>query len=469
VITMTLAEIAAVVGGAVNPADAAVEVTAPAFVDSRSPVVGGLFVAIEGERVDGHEYAAAAFEAGAAAVLARRPVDAPCVMVADPVVALGELAAHVRSLLPDIVTVGITGSQGKTSTKDLIAQILETRGPTVATAGSLNNEIGTPLTLLRADSSTQFLVVEMGARGRGHIQYLAAMAKPSVGVVLNVGVAHIGEFGGKAEIAAAKGELVEALPPSGVAVLNRDDPLVDAMRARTAARILTFGSSAGADVRVLDARLDDVGQVGLALEIDGRRHDLELSLVGLHQAANAAAAAATALACGLGADAVAAALATVRTRSRWRMELAEAPTGVTVLNDAYNANPDSVRAALQTLADLGQHRPGGRTIAVLGEMRELGDTADREHDAVGSLVASLGIDLLVVVGEQARGIHHGAAAAPGWGGHSVWVPDVATATDAVERVVRPGDVVLVKASRAVGLERLGEALLMTAREREAGG
>jgi UDP-N-acetylmuramoyl-tripeptide--D-alanyl-D-alanine ligase len=446
VITMTLAEIAAVVGGAVNPADAAVEVTAPAFVDSRSPVVGGLFVAIEGERVDGHEYAAAAFEAGAAAVLARRPVDAPCVMVADPVVALGELAAHVRSLLPDIVTVGITGSQGKTSTKDLIAQILETRGPTVATAGSLNNEIGTPLTLLRADSSTQFLVVEMGARGRGHIQYLAAMAKPSVGVVLNVGVAHIGEFGGKAEIAAAKGELVEALPPSGVAVLNRDDPLVDAMRARTAARILTFGSSAGADVRVLDARLDDVGQVGLALEIDGRRHDLELSLVGLHQAANAAAAAATALACGLGADAVAAALATVRTRSRWRMELAEAPTGVTVLNDAYNANPDSVRAALQTLADLGQHRPGGRTIAVLGEMRELGTASVAAHARVGGFARALGVDVVLAVG---------AAAYPAG---AVRVEDIPAALAWLDANLRPDDTVLVKASRAAGLELIAQAL-----------
>jgi UDP-N-acetylmuramoyl-tripeptide--D-alanyl-D-alanine ligase len=466
---MTLAEIAAVVGGDVQPVDAAIEVTAPAFVDSRSPVAGGLFVAIEGERVDGHEYAAGAVAAGASAALVRRRVDAPCVVVTDPVVALGELAAHVRSLLPDIVTVGITGSQGKTSTKDLIAQLLETNGPTVATAASLNNEIGTPLTVLRADTSTRFLVVEMGARGRGHIQYLAAMARPSIGVVLNVGVAHIGEFGGKAAIAVAKGELVEALPPSGVAVLNRDDPLVDAMRTRTAARVFTFGSAADTDVRVIDPHLDDDGQVGLTLEIDGRRHDLELSLIGLHQAANAAAAAATALACGLGADAVVEALATVRTRSRWRMELAETPQRVTVLNDAYNANPDSMRAALQTLADLGRRRSESRTIAVLGEMRELGESAAREHEAVGHLVASLGLDQLVVVGEPAHGMHQAALRESGWGGESRWVPDVDAAIAAVEGVVRPGDILLVKASRAVGLERVAEALLTTGREREAGG
>jgi UDP-N-acetylmuramoyl-tripeptide--D-alanyl-D-alanine ligase len=466
---MTLAEIAAVVDGTVEPVDAAVEVTAPAFIDSRAPIAGGLFVAIEGEHVDGHEYAAAAVAAGASAVLARRRVDAPCVVVADPVVAVGELAAHVRTLLHDVVVVGITGSQGKTSTKDLIAQILETHGPTVATTASLNNEIGTPLTLLRADVSTRFLVVEMGARGRGHIQDLAAMARPSIGVVLNVGVAHIGEFGSKADIAVAKGELVEALPTSGVAVLNRDDALVDAMRTRTAARILTFGSAADADVRVIDPRLDDDGQLALALEVDGRRHELELSLVGLHQAANAAAAAATALACGLDVDAVVEALATVRTRSRWRMELARTPLGVTVLNDAYNANPDSMRAALQTLADLGRRRPGSRTIAVLGEMRELGESAAREHESLGGLAASLGVDHVIVVGEPARAIHEAAAAARDWAGESAWVPDVDAATDAIEGVVRPGDIVLVKASRAVGLERVAEALLTTAREREAGG
>jgi UDP-N-acetylmuramoyl-tripeptide--D-alanyl-D-alanine ligase len=466
---MTLAEIAAVVGGAVLPGDESVEVSGAAFVDSRTPVRGGLFVAIEGEHVDGHDYAAAAVHAGAAAALARRRVEAPCVVVADPVVAVGQLARHVRAALPDVVTVGITGSQGKTSTKDLIAQILETAGPTVATAGSLNNEIGTPLTLLRADESTTFLIVEMGARGRGHIEYLAAMAAPSVGVVLNVGIAHIGEFGSKADIALAKGELVEALPSSGVAVLNADDPLVDAMRSRTVAPVSTFGAADGADVRVVDARLDDDGQVVFALVIDGRRHDLSLALVGLHQAQNAAAAAATALACGLSPEAVVHALATVRARSRWRMELTETPSGVIVLNDAYNANPDSMRAALETLADLGRRRPGSRTVAVLGEMRELGDSADPEHEAVGTLAAVLGIDLLVVVGEPARSVHTGAVASSAWGGEAVWVPDVDAARAAVEGVVRPGDVVLVKASRAVGLERVGEALVTMAREREAGG
>jgi UDP-N-acetylmuramoyl-tripeptide--D-alanyl-D-alanine ligase len=473
VIAMTLAEIAAIVGGAVSPDDADTVVSGPAFVDSRSPISGGLYVAIEGERVDGHDYAAPAVRAGAAAALVRRRADVPCVVVSDPVVAIGQLAAHVRAALVDVAVVGITGSQGKTSTKDLIGQVLAAAGPTIATAGSLNNEIGTPLTVLRADSSTRFLVVEMGARGRGHIHYLAGMAKPSVGAVLNVGVAHIGEFGSQAAIAVAKGELVEALPASGVAVLNRDDPLVDAMRARTTARVVTFGSTADCDVRFVDPRLGDDGQLAVALEIDGSRHELALSLVGLHQASNVAAAAATALACGMSVEAVLAALASVRPQSRWRMELSETPAGVVVLNDAYNANPDSMRAALQTLADLGRRKDGSRLVAVLGEMRELGDAADEAHRAVGGLAASLGVDLLVVVGEQARQIHHGALGTPGWSGQALWAADAASASTAVASAVRPGDVVLVKASRAAGLERVGEDLLATTtgptaeREREA--
>src|SRR4051812_17748487 len=471
---MTLAEIAAVVGGDVSPADAAVVVTAPAFRDSRDVKADGLFVAIEGERVDGHDYAARAVSAGAAAALVRHAVEgAPCVVVPDPVVALGQLAAHVRQALDGdaradgadgadgspLIVVGITGSQGKTSAKDLVSQLLETAGPTVATSGSLNNQIGLPLTVLGADLATRFLILEMGARGRGHIQYLASMAKPSVGVVLNVGVAHLGEFGSQAAIAVAKGELVEALPADGVAVLNRDDPLVDAMRSRTRARVITFGSAPDADVRFVDPRLDDDGQLALGLEIDGRRHDLALSLVGLHQAANVAAATAAALACGLDPDAVMTALATVRPRSRWRMELAETPSGIVVLNDAYNANPDSMRAALETLADLGRRRPGSRLVAVLGEMRELGDAADDEHEAAGALAASLGVDVLIVVGEQARHLHAGALASPGWSGEALWEPDAEAAGRTAATVVRPGDVVLVKASRAAGLERVGEDLL----------
>ncbi|HSS68752.1 MAG TPA: UDP-N-acetylmuramoyl-tripeptide--D-alanyl-D-alanine ligase [Nocardioidaceae bacterium] len=458
---MTLADIAAVVGGEVYADDANAVVTAPAFRDSRAVEPGGLFVAIEGERVDGHDYAAQAVKDGAVAALVRHRVEAPCVVVADPVVALGQLAAHVRSALHDVVVVGITGSQGKTSTKDLIGQVLEAAGPTVATTGSLNNEIGTPLTVLRAGPSTRFLVVEMGARGRGHIHYLSSMAKPSIGTVLNVGVAHIGEFGSKADIAVAKGELVEDLPSSGVAVLNRDDPLVDAMRTRTAARVLTFGTAPDADVRVVDPYLDDDGHISFTLEVDGRRHHLDLALVGLHQASNAAAAAATALACGLSIETVVRALATAETRSRWRMELVETPAGVLVLNDAYNANPDSMRAALHTLADLGSRRPGSRTVAVLGEMLELGDAADDEHDALGRLAASLGIDVLVVVGESARTLHAGAVAMPGWGGEALWASDVDVASATVASVVRPGDIVLVKASRAVGLERVAEALVRT--------
>jgi UDP-N-acetylmuramoyl-tripeptide--D-alanyl-D-alanine ligase len=456
-IPMTLAEIAAAVGGSASDGGADVLVAAEAFVDSRSPVAGGLFVAVAGERVDGNDFAADAVRNGAAGALVRRAVDVPHVLVDDPVQAVGRLAAHVRAELPELVVVGITGSQGKTSAKDILAQALERAGRTVSPPGSLNNEIGVPLTLTRATPDTDYLVAEMGARGRGHIAYLTSMTQPSVGVVLNVGVAHVGEFGSKEEIAIAKGELVEALPVSGTAVLNRDDPLVDAMRDRTSARTLTFGYAADADVRILRAVLADDGTVALTLAAQSRTYDLALPLVGVHQAMNAAAAAAAAMACGLAADDVVEAIAAATLRSHWRMETTRTASGVTIVNDAYNANPDSMRVALETVAALGR-RSGGRTIAVLGEMRELGDTATEAHRTVGRLAADLGFDLVVVVGDDAQPIGEGAATTSGWAGATVSAADADAALSALDGALRSGDVVLVKASRAVGLERVGEAL-----------
>jgi UDP-N-acetylmuramoyl-tripeptide--D-alanyl-D-alanine ligase len=465
-IPMTLAEVAATVGGRVHaPAStddaAAVRVTGAPFVDSREPEPGGLFVAVAGERVDGHDFAAAAVDAGAAAVLAARPVDAPAVLVDDPVAALGVLATHVLAALPDLRVVGITGSQGKTGTKDLVAQLLEAAGPTVAPVRSFNNELGVALTALRATASTRHLVVEMGARGIGHVRHLCTMVGPSTAVVLNVGVAHLGEFGTQADIARAKGELVEALPPDGVAVLNADDALVAAMASRTRARVRTFGTAGGADVRVGDLALDPDGRPRFTLTTAHASVPVTLRLVGEHQALNAAAAAAVACEAGVPLDRIADVLGTATPRSPWRMETADRDDGVTVINDAYNANPDSVRAALKTLAAIG--RGGGargrRTVAVLGEMLELGAASSDEHDAVGRLAVRLDVSRLVVVGEGAKHIHLGASLEGSWDDESVFVPDADAALRFLEADLAPGDVVLVKASRGAGLERVAAALL----------
>ncbi len=458
-IPMTLPEIAAVVAGEVHD-DPGVTVTGPAFVDSRSPQPGGLFVAFLGEHVDGHDYADAAVAGGAAAVLCTRPVGHPAVVVADPLAAVAALARHVLAQLSGCRVVALTGSQGKTSTKDLLAQVLASAGTTVATAGSFNNELGLPLTVLRADADTEFLVLEMGARGIGHLAPLCEIAPPDVSLVLNVGKAHIGEFGTQEDIARAKGEIVEALPDDGVAVLNADDPLVAAMAPRTQATKLTYGESAGSGVRLDNLELDELGRPRFDLVTEGRTAHVELSLVGEHQAHNAAAAAGVAIALGMSLDDVAAALTRARAASRWRMEVHERADGVTVINDAYNANPDSMRAALKALAAVGRGRgPDTRTVAVLGEMKELGDSSRDEHDAVGRLAVRLDISRLVVVGEPARAMHLGACLEGSWGEESVFVADNDAALAWLREHLSPGDVVLLKASRAAELETVAEALL----------
>ncbi|MBA2638393.1 MAG: UDP-N-acetylmuramoyl-tripeptide--D-alanyl-D-alanine ligase [Nocardioidaceae bacterium] len=460
-IPLSLAEVAAAVGGRLEGADPAALVTAPAAVDSRSVTPGGLFVAVHGAHVDGHDYADRAAAAGAVAVLAERLVAAPAVVVDDTTLALGRLAALVRTRLTGCTVVGLTGSQGKTGTKDLLAHLLASAGSVVAPAGSFNNELGVPLTVLRADAGTDFLVSEMGARGHGQIRYLCGIVEPAVGLVLNVGVAHVGEFGSQADIALAKGELVEQLPADGTAVLNADDPLVAPMAARTAARVVTFGESSSADVQVLGLHVDGEGRPAFDLATQSGRVSVEMRLLGAHQASNAAAAAAVALTLGVPLPTVATSLASAEPSSRWRMERHERADGVTVINDAYNANPDSVRAAVRTLASV--RRGGARTVAVLGEMLELGASGPAEHEAVGALAARLGIDRLVVVGEGAHAVHAGAQADASWRGESVQVAD-ADGAIAVLASLLPGDVVLVKASRGVGLERVAAALLADRRD-----
>ncbi|MDI3387121.1 UDP-N-acetylmuramoyl-tripeptide--D-alanyl-D-alanine ligase [Streptomyces sp. B-S-A8] len=456
-IALSLAEIASVVGGQpYDIPDGDRQVTGSVVIDSRKVEPGGLFAAFVGEQVDGHDYAERAIESGAAAVLATRPVGVPAIVVDDVEKALGALARAVVARLGTTL-VALTGSAGKTSTKDLIAQLLQRRAPTVWTPGSLNNEIGLPLTALTATEETRHLVLEMGARGIGHIRYLTGLTPPKIGVVLNVGSAHIGEFGGREQIAQAKGELVEALPEDGTAILNADDPLVRAMASRTKAPVLFFGESEEADVRAENVRLTDQGQPSFTLRTPSGCSDVTLRLYGEHHVSNALAAAAVAHRLGMSAEEIAVALSEAGNLSRWRMEVTERPDGVTVVNDAYNANPESMRAALRALAAMGR---GRRTWAVLGQMAELGDEALAEHDAVGRLAVRLNVSKLVAVGgREASWLQLGAYNEGSWGEESVHVSDAQAAVDLLRSELRPGDVVLVKASRSVGLEKVAFALI----------
>jgi UDP-N-acetylmuramoyl-tripeptide--D-alanyl-D-alanine ligase len=464
-IAVSLAEVAAATGGRLaGGAVPQTAITGPVVADSRQVEPGALFVALPGERTDGHDHAPAAVERGAVAVLAGRELDVPCVVVPPErgqLAALGALARHVVDALPQLVVIAVTGSSGKTSTKDLLAVLLADLGPTVAPEGSFNNEIGLPLTALRCDASTRYLVAEMGARMPGNIAYLTRVTPPDVAVVLNVGAAHAGVFGSREETARTKGELPEALAEDGVAVLNADDPVVAAMASRTKGRVVRFGLGPDADVRAEDVRLDAWSRPSFTLRTPRGDAPVTLGLHGEHHVANALAAAAVALERGMTPPRVAQLLATARPASRWRMEVTTRPDGVTIVNDAYNANPDSVRAALRALAAMGRpdDGPRRRTWAVLGEMLELGDTALAEHDAIGRLAVRLDVNRLVVVGEGAKPIHLGASLEGSWGNESVFVATIPEALELLRAELRAGDVVLVKSSKAAKLRSLADALL----------
>jgi len=378
--------------------------------------------------------------------------------VGDPVEALSALARHNASTLPATCSViALTGSSGKTSTKDLLAAVLESAGPTIAPPGSFNNEIGMPLTVLRADASTRFLVLEMGARNLGHIAWLCSIARPSIGIELNVGSAHISEFGDAATIALAKGELVEALPASGTAVLNGDDALVRGMADRTEAGVVYFGDAADCLVRAADVRLDEQGRATFALQVQGAGAvEVSLRVSGRHQVSNALAASAAALSCGVSLDVIATGLSSAEARSPWRMAVSQSAAGTTVINDAYNANPESMAAALRATADIAGDRRVG---LVLGEMLELGEVSSQAHRDVGSAAQEMGVAWIVAVDPVAADIAEGVASA---GGDSDLVVRSTSVTDAITQALtrrRAGDVVLVKASRAVGLEVAAAALL----------
>ena len=431
---LTLSEVAAVTGGTAS-GEATVR---GASIDSRTIVPGQLFVPVADQR-DGHEFIEAAVAEGAAAYLTSRPpsADAPSVRVDDVPVALTALGRAARDRLPDLV-VGVTGSVGKTSVKDLLAGALRGALRTMASEKSLNNELGVPLTLLNAPDDTEATVVEMGARGPRHVADLCAIARPTVGVVTAVAHAHTELFGSIEQVAEAKGELIEALPASGTAVLNASDARVMAMADRTHAEVLTYGQETG-DVRVTDLRLDDELRPSFALVTPWGRGDVTLAVRGEHNAENAAGAAAAALACGVALDVVTAGLASAEL-SPLRMDLQRTSSGALVLNDAYNANPASMRAALRSLAEL----PAERRTAVLGLMAELGDVAEEEHRTIADLCRDLGVRLIAVDVPWYDGAEH-----------------VASVDEARERLgpLGPGDAVLLKGSRVAALERLAAALL----------
>ena len=452
---MTLAAVADAVGGR-SDGDLSAVVSGPVVTDARLAEPGSLYVARRGEHADGHDFVAQAAERGATAALTDRVVTGlPCVVVPDVQQAFAALARAVVAQVTNLTVVAVTGSSGKTSTKDLLAQVLATHGPTVASKESFNGEVGVPLTALRVQRETRYLVLEMGARGIGHLSYLTSIVLPDVSVVLNVGSAHVGEFGSIQAIAEAKSELVTALAPGALTVLNADDPRVAAMAALTPARVLTVGESAGADVRAEQVRLDDLGRPSFALITPAGDAQVRLRLHGQHHVGNALAVAAVALELGMTLADVASALSSATAVSRWRMQVTERADGVTVVNDAYNANPESVRAALKALVGMTR---GGRSWAVLGEMLELGDDAVAEHDGIGRLAVRLGVSRLVVVGRGAAALHTGALMEGSWGEESVLVPDTDAAFDLLSEQLRPGDVVLLKSSRDAGLRWLGDRL-----------
>ncbi|WP_309080023.1 UDP-N-acetylmuramoyl-tripeptide--D-alanyl-D-alanine ligase [Zhihengliuella sp.] len=474
-IELSTAEIAEITGGRLSPtADPAARVTG-VTTDSREVLPGWLFVAKPGESSDGHHFIGRAREAGAVLALTERTTfDAdgtadPAVIVDDAVEAMGRIAAHqVERLRADGARiVGITGSAGKTTTKDLLAAVLEATGETVSPIGSYNGEVGVPLTVFRATEQTRNLVIEMGATGIGHITYLTDMVHPEVGVVLCVGTAHAGEFGGVENIEKAKGELVEALPEHGTAVLNLDDPRVANMAVRTRARLLGFGVDAapreGIDVvsaRGLEVTPDGHPELDLVFP-DGSSFHLVSGLIGRHHVYNLLAATAAAYALGVDPATIADRLDGRAAASRWRMERTDRPDGVTIVNDAYNANPESMRAALQTLAGLGVPDAGGaqrRTWAVLGPMLELGEDSVLEHDILGRLAVRMNIKKLVVVGAEAKPAYNSAVLEGSWGDEAHYVETVEEAEALLVRELRPGDIVLFKSSNSAGLRHLGDRI-----------
>jgi UDP-N-acetylmuramoyl-tripeptide--D-alanyl-D-alanine ligase len=460
-IELSLSEIASAVDGQLFGGGSTL-VTGSVETDSRLVSAGSLFFAKPGEFDDGHNFVGSARESGAAAAVVERKLelDIPQIVVADSVAALGALASYVLSRIraeSDIKVIGITGSNGKTTTKNMLREILSTAGSTIAPIESYNNEVGAPISILKADFETKFLVVEMGAGGPGSINYLAQIANPDIGVILKVGLAHVGEFGGIESTAQIKGELARALSEENLLILNADDSFVREMAEHTTAKITWFGTALDSAYRADSQSLSIQGTGFVGHWPDGQSRKIKLQILGEHHIMNALAALAVADALGIDREVAISALEQMPLAERWRMQLMHRADGLTVINDAYNASPDSTKAALQTLAQLG--KAGRRTIAVLGEMAELGHASREQHDATGRIVVRLNIDQLVVVGEGAKLIHMGATQEGSWDGESKYFDEIETALTYLRGMLEPDDIVLVKSSKSANLRHLGDALV----------
>ena len=445
-ITLTAGEIALLVGGELLCDRDLLISKAPVF-DSRLATPGCFFLALKGEKADGHEFAADAYRNGAMFSLTSQRIDGPCIVVKDVLEALSILAAFVRKRLDKLVVIGITGSQGKTSTKDLLTHMLGAVGPTVAPAGSFNNDLGLPITLLQCDDRTRFCILEMGARHMGDIARLCEIAKPNIGVVLTVGTAHIGEFGSREVIAQTKGELIASLDKDGIAILGTYDEFTPKMASLHQGQVILFGEKADIQVRAADVEMRE-GRPHFALVTPAGRDAVGMRAVGAHQVANALAVAAVGTALALPLELIASSLSTAEISSKWRMELHES-ADLLIINDAYNANPESMSAAMRALVLFAQER-GGSAWAFVGKMNELGQTQAPQSAAIGALAVELGIDHLVEINAPEYGEPVGAMVI-----HQR--PTIESALDLVDYFA-PGDVVLVKASRSQGFEVLAESL-----------
>ena len=431
------------------------------YTDSREVTPESLYIARVGEHADGHDYLESAVERGAVAAIVTRedagPQNLTKIVVKDATKALGLLAqAHLKKLREagDIDVVGITGSVGKTTTKDLTAGILRAFAPTVAPVSSFNNEVGMPLTVLRADENTRYLVLEMGASGPGHLQYLAKIASPDIAVELAVGKAHLGGFGSVPALAHAKAELVEGLAKGGTAILNRDDPNVRDMQSLAKGAVLFF-SAAGksdAEVRAVNVKLDDSSCATFDLEAGDVLKKVKLGLVGRHQVSNALAAISVCLTLGLDPQKIVETLNSLRAQSPHRMSVTHT-RGITIIDDSYNANPDSMKAGLEVLGKLGEN--GARRIAVLGVMLELGKSSTSLHREVGRLADEARVDVLITVGEGAQPIGE-----PLVGKADIYHFESAEEAGAKLRdLVQAGDFVFLKGSNGSGVWKIADEFL----------
>lgn len=460
-IHVTASELALVLGAELV-GDGEVAVTGSVETDSRLVGKGTLFIAKPGEQADGHDFVADAKQKGAVLAIVQKTVDVQItqLVVGDSVEALGRLAAWLIKLLKSkgkLRVIGITGSNGKTTTKNMLRAILSRLGKTIAPIESFNNRVGAPISMLRADLETEFLVVEMGAEGLGSISYLANMASPDIGVILKVGMAHAGEFGGIENTALIKGELAEAIQDGGHLVLNADDGMVFAMKDKTQAKVHWFGTTTESEYLATGVVLS---KSGTSFELnwpDGEVTTVALRILGEHHIMNALAAATVSTLLGATKSQIVEALEAIELAERWRMQRVVRSDGVTIINDAYNASPDSMKAALQTLAQLG--KMGSKTIAVLGEMAELGEYSIHEHDSIGRLVVRYNIDQLVVVGAGAKLIHMGATQEGSWDGESQFFLSIAEALEYLRGILTDGDTVLVKSSKSANLRFLGDDLM----------